>query len=319
MYNKVGFHINSSHISFSSYIPEYKWYITAIKDISSIQKDIDVKHKLAELRREENVKTNYYLLIFTWIVSLVLSIYLSNIINRRLKKYEIQLQDSNHQLIFQSRQALLGELLPMIAHQWRQPINKIASIVARLRFIPKNISLDRAELDKAYQDIENNIEFMSDTIDDFREFYQPKRHTTKQNLKELIIKSVDFVDGYIRKKDIQVDMTLEDVDYNLYANEFLQIMINLLKNSIDALPSKGTITIELFKKANHIHICVSDNGKGIEADNINKIFEPYFTTKENSMGLGLYMSKIIIEQHIGGKIHLKRLDKGVMFFITLPL
>jgi len=319
LYNKKGFSISDRYLSFSHYIPEYKWYITAIKDLSSIKQEISIKQKFFEAKREENVKTNYYLLLFTWFISLLLSIYLSNIINKRLKKYENQLQSSNQQLIFQSRQALLGELLPMIAHQWRQPINKIASIVARLRFMPQDESIDKKLLDSYYEDIENNIEFMSETIDDFREFYQPKRFTTSQNLKELIIKSVDFVDGYIRKKDIQVDMKLENISYTLHANEFLQIMINLIKNSIDALPVKGKIHIELMKKQKHIYICVADNGEGIKENYIKQIFDPYFSTKDDSMGLGLYMSKIIVEQHMMGEIHIKRLEQGTMFYILLPL
>jgi len=132
-----GFWIDKHYISYSSYIPEYGWYITAIKDLTNINKQIAIKEKLNEKKRKENVKTNYILILISWIVSILLSIYLSTIIKKRLQKYEKQLQESNQQLIFQSRQALLGELLPMIAHQWRQPINKIASVVALLRFMPK--------------------------------------------------------------------------------------------------------------------------------------------------------------------------------------
>jgi len=319
IYNKEGFNITDKYLSFSYYIPEYKWYITAIKDLSSIKQKINIKQKFFESKRKENVKTNYYLLLFTWFISFLLSIYLSNIINKQLKKYENKLQSSNQQLIFQSRQALLGELLPMIAHQWRQPINKIASIVARLRFMSPDEQTDKKLLDSYYEDIENKIEFMSETIDDFREFYQPKRLTSSQNLKELIIKSVDFVDGYIRKKDIKVEMKLEKISYKLYANEFLQIMINLIKNSIDALPPQGHIYIELTKRQKHIYICVSDNGKGIQDNELDKVFDPYFSTKDDSMGLGLYMSKIIVEQHMLGQIHVKRLKQGTMFYILLPL
>jgi signal transduction histidine kinase len=318
-YKKDGFMIKDKYLSFSHYIPEYKWYITAIKDLSNIKKEINKKQKLFELRREENVKTNYYLLLFTWFISFILSIYLSYIINKKLKEYENQIQESNQQLIFQSRQALLGELLPMIAHQWRQPINKIASIIARIRFMPKEKQTDII-LNKYYKDIEDQIEFMSETIDDFREFYQPKRFTTTQNLKELIIKSVDFVNEYIKKKDIKVDMKLDNISYDIHANEFLQIMINLIKNAVDALDIGGYIDIELFRRKNYVYICISDNGKGINDEDFKKIFEPYFSTKEkSSMGLGLYMSKVIVERHMHGKLHVKRLQQGTMFYIMLPI
>jgi len=314
-----GFFIDKNYMSYSSYIPEYGWYITAIKDLTNINHQIAIKQRVSENKRKENVKTNYILILISWIVSLLLSIYLSTIIKKRLKRYEKQLQESNQQLIFQSRQALLGELLPMIAHQWRQPINKIASVLALLRFMPTQKDKHQQKLDNYYKDIENSIEFMSETIDDFREFYQPKRDTSMQNLKLLIEKSVDFVNGYIKKKDLKVNMDLEEIHYMLYPNEFLQVMINLIKNSVDALEEGGQLDIELKKRKNDIIICVQDNGIGISSKDIKNIFSAYFTTKENSMGLGLYMSKIIVEQHMGGSLHVKRLAKGTMFYILFPL
>jgi len=160
---------------------------------------------------------------------------------------------------------------------------------------------------------------MSETIDDFREFYQPKRDTSMQNLKLLIEKSVEFVSGYIKKKDLEVTISLDEIYYELYPNEFLQVMINLIKNSVDASKEGGKIHIELTKRKKDIIICVEDNGKGISDENIKKIFSAYFTTKDNSMGLGLYMSKIIVEQHMGGSLHVKRLAKGTMFYILFPL
>ena len=313
-----GFFIDKNYMSYSSYIPEYGWYITAIKDLTNINHQIAIKQRVSENKRKENVKTNYILILISWIVSLLLSIYLSTIIKKRLKRYEKQLQESNQQLIFQSRQALLGELLPMIAHQWRQPINKIASVLALLRFMPTQKDKHQQKLDNYYKDIENSIEFMSETIDDFREFYQPKRDTSMQNLKLLIEKSVDFVNGYIKKKDLKVNMDLEEIHYMLYPNEFLQVMINLIKNSVDALEEGGQLDIELKKRKNDIIICVQDNGIGISSKDIKNIFSAYFTTKENSMGLGLYMSKIIVEQHMGGSLHVKRLAKGTMFYILFP-
>jgi len=318
-YVKKGFFSDDRYLAYSAYIPEYNWYITAIKDLSHIKQSIEYKKKLQELKRKENVKTNYYLVLFSWFVSLILSIYLSNIINNKLKRYEQKLQESNKQLIFQSRQALLGELLPMIAHQWRQPINKIASIIARLRFMPQDTKLDQALLDKHYKDIETNIEFMSETIDDFREFYQPKRDTSNQNLKNLILRAVEFVDGYIKKQSINMDMKLDDIDYPLHANEFLQIMINLIKNAADACDIGGKIGIRLYQNPHQVYICVTDNGHGIEKEDIHKIFEPYFSTKKDSMGLGLYMSKIIVQQHLKGDIKVRRLQKGTEFIINLPI
>jgi len=303
-------------MAYSDYVEEYDWYITAVKDLVKIGKNIEVKKRLSEQKREEHVRTNYYLMLFSWFISILLSLYLSSILNKKLKNYESRLKETNEKLVFQSRQALLGELLPMIAHQWRQPINKIASVLALLRFnIEKKVECEK--LDEYYSDIENNIEFMSETIDDFRTFYQPKEQSSVENLKELILKSIEFVEGSIRKKDIQLTTQLEEVSFSLYQNEFLQVMINLIKNAVDSLSAQGELYIGLSEMENVIRIVVEDKGKGIDSDNLERVFEPYFTTKDESMGLGLYMTKIIVEKHMHGSITIEQLDKGTRFTIQL--
>jgi signal transduction histidine kinase len=319
-YHQEGFVQDTEKIAYTEYVAEYDWYITAVKALEGIQKNIDFKKRQSEIKREENVKTNFYLMLFTWLVSLMLSIYLSLIMNRMFKKYEQQLKETNEKLVFQSRQALLGELLPMIAHQWRQPINKIASILALLRF-GKDEKRDIEQLDSYYCEMEDNIEFMSETIDDFRTFYQPKTNTSEEKLDELIHRSLEFVEGTIRKKDIVLHMELEKIRYVLYANEFQQVMINLIKNAVDALSVHGKLYVRLYRQNERIVIEVEDNGKGIDKQKIEKVFDPYFTTKEDSMGLGLYMSKIIIEKHMRGEIFVKNLHQGgarftIYFFDT---
>jgi len=313
---KKGLYKDKNMMAYTDYVEEYNWYITAVKDLKEIQKNITFKMKDSELKREENVRTNYYIMLFTWLISILLSLYLSTILNKKLKNYEYELTETNEKLVFQSRQALVGELLPMIAHQWRQPINKIASIIALLRFhIGQTEECNK--LDESYKKIENNIEFMSETIDDFRTFYQPKEQTSMERLDELIIKSIEFVEGSIRKKDIKLHTELETVSFSLYSNEFLQVMINLIQNAVDALPSQGEMKIQLYTKNNHIIIIVEDKGKGIEKKDISKIFDPYFTTKKESMGLGLYMTKIIIEKHMKGSIIVTSVAQKTRFSISL--
>ena len=308
-YRQEGFFQDSEKVAYTEYIAEYDWYITAVKALEGIRRDIAVKKRQSEIKREENIKTNFYLILFTWLISLMLSIYLSLVMNRMLKRYERKLKETNEKLVFQSRQALLGELLPMIAHQWRQPINKIASILALLRF-GKDENRTSEELDTYYREMEDNIEFMSETIDDFRTFYQPKEYTSEEKLHELIHRSIEFVEGSIRKKDIVLHTDLEEVSYTLYANEFLQVMINLIKNAVDSLPLRGELWVRLYRQKQKIVIEVEDNGEGIRKEMLDKVFDPYFTTKEDSMGLGLYMSKIIIEKHMKGEITVENLPRG---------
>jgi len=316
-YRQEGFFQDDDKIAYTEYIAEYDWYITAVKALEGIRKDIAVKKRQNEIKREENIRTNFYLMLFSWVISLMLSIYLSLVMNRMLKRYERKLKETNEKLVFQSRQALLGELLPMIAHQWRQPINKIASILALLRF-GKGEKRNSEQLDTYYREMEDNIEFMSETIDDFRTFYQPKEYTSEEKLHDLIHRSIEFVEGSIRKKDIVLHVKLEKISYTLYANEFLQVMINLIKNAVDSLPLRGELWVRLYRREKKVIIEVEDNGTGIDKEAIDKVFDPYFTTKEDSMGLGLYMSKIIIEKHMKGRISVKnRSEGGVCFTIYL--
>ena len=307
-----GIYEDDEKIAYTSYIAEYDWYITAVMDMKLIKEKIAHQTLLKEKKIKQDTATNIYLLIGTWILSLILSIYLSLIVNKMLRKYENMLEDSNEKLIFQSRQALIGELFSMIAHQWRQPINKIASIVAPLRFKTKDKALDK-ELKK----IEDSIEFMSNTIDDFRTFYKPKGEAEVVNLKILIEKSIDFLSSAIRKKDIKIIKDLEDIELKVYGNEFLQVMINLINNAIDAITQKGVICIKLYKKDERVVIIIEDNGKGIEIEKISRVFDPYYTTKKDSMGLGLYMCRLIVEKHLKGAIEVVPLRRGVRFIVVL--
>jgi len=316
-HQKRGFMQDEKHISYTQYVEEYDWYVTANKDLKEIQSNIEAKKVSSEAKAKESIKTNLYLLLFSWIVSLLLSLYLSTIINRMLKKYEKKLTAANDKMVFQSRQALIGELFSMIAHQWRQPINKIASILAVLRFGLPEKKLNHLEIDAKCQEIEESVEFMSETIDDFRTFYQPKEGSEKVNLRELVEKSIHFLEGSIRKKDITIIKELQEIEHELYANEFLQVMINLIKNAVDSLERSGEINIKLFQKGKKIIISVEDNGTGIDMLTIKKVFDPYFTTKEDSMGLGLYMTKMIVEKHMKGTIEVERLSQGTKFTITL--
>ena len=318
-YTNEGFSKDNKYLSYTQYVSEYDWYLTANKSLAEIRASIENKKHNSETKGRANMQTNLYILMFTWIVSILLSIYLSMIINSKLKSYEQRLHDANERLIFQSRQALIGELFSMIAHQWRQPINKVASILALLRYKLHQKEINHQEIDKKCQNIEDSVEFMSETIDDFRTFYQPKESSEKVDLEELIERSIYFLAGSIRKKDVKIVKELEHIEYELYSNEFLQVMINLIKNAIDSIKKEGLIVVKLYKKGDKIVISVDDNGVGIDRENISKVFDPYYTTKEDSMGLGLYMTKMIIQKHLKGEIEVKRLFKGSRFTVLLTI
>ena len=318
-YKKEGFKVGEKEISYTKYIKEYDWYIVANRDIRDIKVSIDKNKKIDEIKRANHTQTNFYLLGVSWLISILLSLYLSIIINRLLKNYESQISQSNEKLIFQSRQAIIGELFSMIAHQWRQPVNKIASILLLLRFELKNRKLDAKTIDKKCEEIETSIEFISETIDDFRSFYRPKTDSSMVNLKELIEQSLFFVGSAVEKKNINIIKELDDVEYKLYQNEFVQVMLNLIKNAIDATNDAGEILIKLEKSIDDIVISVENDAKNIREGDLDKFFNPYYTTKKESMGLGLYMAKIIIQKHMLGSIDAQKIADKIRFSIKLPL
>ncbi len=305
-----GVYRDDNHIAYTEYVAQYDWYITAIKDLERVNESIHQNKDYIIHRRNKNIHASLWIMLAMLLLSLLLSLHLSGVINRRLRNYEEQLKESNEQLLFQSRQALIGELLPMIAHQWRQPINRIASVLALLRFGLARGECDAKKIDKECAGIEENIEFMSETIDDFRTFYRPRNESEVADLSKLIIKAIEFVDGSIRQKDIHLSTHVQNIQYRLYANEFLQVMINLIKNAADASKQHGKIDIALYEQEGVAHVVVTDDGEGIPEEQIGKIFEPYFSTKENSMGLGLYMTKMIIEKHMHGTIEVHSTRSG---------
>ncbi len=315
-YAQDGFSINEGRIYYSQFYEKYGWYIVGVKDLD--QSNVLLSQKRPKSKNLHSVKKDLMLLGIALIASMLLSLYLSYIIYKQFRSYEEQINDSHDKMMFRTKQALIGELFSMIAHQWRQPINKIASIVALIRAELHNDKIDKKELDKSYEEIEESIEYMSDTIEDFRTFYKPTTVLKVVNLKELINRSVTFLNNALQKKQVQVVQKLaEDIEIKLYRNEFLQVMLNLIKNAIDATDIAGVITLRLYRHGRRIIISVENSGEPISEEVMRKIFQPYFTTKKDSMGLGLYMTKIIVEKHMKGEILIERLQEGTKFLIIL--
>jgi signal transduction histidine kinase/ABC-type nitrate/sulfonate/bicarbonate transport system substrate-binding protein len=229
-------------------------------------------------------------------------------------------------LAIQSKQAIMGEMITMIAHQWRQPLNTITLQISNLqikRMMGEKV--DAEEYDKVLSEITKTITYLSETIDDFQTFFHPDRELTKASLKDVIQKAVNFVKPRIKNKNITIDLHVDDdLVVNLYVNEIIQVILNILNNAIDALLEcqKDTkkITIETKSDDTRVHIYIHDNACGIDEAIIKRLFEPYFSTKgKNGTGLGLYMSAMIMQKQFSGDITVET-KKGVgsTFIITFP-
>jgi signal transduction histidine kinase len=223
----------------------------------------------------------------------------------------------------QSRLAQAGELISMISHQWRQPISKIASITSNLRFqMIMDSKIDLVYLDKKFEEIEDYTEFLSETIDDFREFYKPKKNKEQVYILPLIEKSLSFLENGIMKKNIILIKEFDkDTKISLYQNELMQVIINIVQNAIEFSEKGSIIKIKTLLKAKEYVISIHDNAGGIKDEHIHKIFDAHFSTKVNkdsiNLGLGLYVSKVIIENHFSGKLEVKSEGNSSIFMIRL--
>lgn len=235
-----------------------------------------------------------------------------------------ELKEKESMLIEQSRLAAMGEMISVIAHQWRQPLNAIASITTRLKMKIKMNKLDIALVEEKTEEINNYLQYMSKTIDDFRNFFEPTKHKESITLNELIFDTMKILSKTFENNNIQVEIQSKELS-NIYIhkNELLQVIINILNNSRDAFlennNKNGIININFNEDKNSQSIIIKDNAGGIPEHIINKIFDPYFSTKDrkNGTGLGLYICKNIIEKHSGGELKVENIDNGACFTITL--
>ena len=226
-------------------------------------------------------------------------------------------------LIQQNKLASMGEMLGNIAHQWRQPLNNTSLLTHFIRDNYGNFS--KEELNDIIKDIKIQIDYMSQTIDDFRNFYQPTKDRKVFDIKESIKQSSKIVATSFEQNSINLEIIGDKVEIESYENEFEQVIVNILNNAADAAilkkkkeKFKAQVTINVTR-AEKTKISISNNCGNIDKKVIERIFEPYFTTKfENQgTGIGLYMSKVIIEKNMNGKIEAINTQDGVEFIITL--
>ena len=235
-------------------------------------------------------------------------------LNRDLElrvQHEVEQSRQKDQIMFhQSRLASMGEMIGNIAHQWRQPLNALVLIIQSFS-MKKMAGLELSDefVQKQSEEGIALASMMSNTIDDFRNFFKPNRQEELFSLQESLCSAIKLVHEYYEKLGISISLNvINDVHIKGYPNEFSQAMMNLFSNSRDSLAAKDMdeklIEVTIDKEGENALVCVIDNGGGISDDVINRVFEPYFTTKHKASGtgIGLYMSKQIIEKQMQGKI-----------------
>ena len=250
----------------------------------------------------------------------------------RIKKELDKHQEKDRILAQQQKMVAMGQMIENIAHQWRQPLSVISTSASGLKLKKQLNILEDEELIKSIDKIVDTAKYLSDTIDDFRYFFKPQKDKTKFSLVKNIEKSLSFLEATLKENSIKVEFDYEDIDIIAYETELIQVFINIINNSKDAFIEKKiedrVIFISIKKFPNRILIEIKDNAGGVEEDILDKVFEPYFTTKHqyNGTGIGLYMSNQIIKTHLNGDIFMKNCSfkyknieqKGVITTIVLP-
>jgi signal transduction histidine kinase len=218
----------------------------------------------------------------------------------------------------------MGEMLSMIAHQWKQPLSSITATTGAMTLHMQLDDCDEEVLEKKIEKINTYTQYLSSTINDFRDFFKPDKAKRETSLSHIVNASIKIIGSSLKADGIEVKTVLDSKEkLHTYPNELQQVVLNLLKNAKDAYIQKNIknaeIVIKTYDEDNHAVLEVCDSAGGIKENDMPHIFNPYYTTKEDQdgTGLGLYMSKLIIEEHCDGSLHAKNEDKGACFSFTL--
>ena len=341
----------SKKLGFFRLYEKYNWVIGAGLYIDDIQDSINANKKLLEKKIDKHIRlvvtVSFLAILIIGVLSFIMSKKITQVFNayqENVKRKELLLEDLNRNLelkvqkaikevkkkdramLHQSRLARMGAMLSMIAHQWRQPLSEVSGILMELETANKFNKVDSSMIEETVKESNKQIEFMSNTIEDFRNFFKPDKLKVDFYIEDACNEALTLVDASLKNFNIQVEKKIKHNPLiHGYEREFAQVILNLLSNAKDALTQRQianpTIKLIVTKKDNNVIIKVKDNAGGVEEDYLDLIFEPYFTTKSSSKGtgLGLYMAKMIIEKNMYGEITVDNKKKGANFLIVLPI
>ena len=344
-------------ISYVKHIPILNWIIGTGIYTDELNRQIEVKERDLEKRLDEDIQK----LVFVSFVASVIIIAVLLLISKRIKaiiefyasrlnqrnfelkklnqelegKVKTQVSDMRQKDLIlnqQSKLAAMGEMLGNIAHQWRQPLSAISILASGLKVKNQMEDITSKQLDKDLGNIVDTTKVLSTTIDDFSNFYSNKKELVGFGLNDVIKQVLNLVLPNLKDKEIEVINDIENVYITSYKNELIQVLLNIINNSKDALlevDHSRFIFITIKESKGYAIIEFLDNGGGIRKKVMDRVFEPYFTTKFKSKGtgIGLYMTRNIVENNLNGKIEVfnKKFNmenqkyRGALFKITLPL
>ncbi|MDD2894374.1 MAG: PAS domain-containing sensor histidine kinase [Aliarcobacter sp.] len=235
-----------------------------------------------------------------------------------------ELKDKEKMVLLQSKHSAMGEMISMIAHQWRQPLACVSSIVSRIKLKNNMNKVDKEFLNNVLDEMNEYIQYMSNTIDDFRNFFTVDTKKEFTSLPEIVLNVQRLINKSFDSQNINIDIqNTELTKIYLLKNELIQIILNILNNSRDAFVERNIqnpqIKISFSENDEFQNIFIEDNAKGIDEKIISNIFNPYFSTKsqKNGSGLGLYICKTILEKDNHGTIKVENKNDGVIFSVII--
>ncbi len=253
-------------------------------------------------------------------IAIRLDITENELLSQEIAKKEEQNKQQERMMQHQHRLAQMGEMMSMIAHQWRQPLSAITAASGSLALKAQLKKLDDAVVLDTANKIKEFSLHLSETIDDFRNFFKTNKTKTKTDFKKILDGVLKIIESSLEKNNIELTIDMQNLqEFESYENEMKQVLLNLIKNAEDILVEKKEQDRKISIFIDGLTLRVHDNAGGVPSDIIDKIFEPYFSTKlkKDGTGLGLYMSKTIVEEHCNGILKVENIDGGASFSIII--
>ncbi|MDD4505292.1 MAG: HAMP domain-containing sensor histidine kinase [Sulfurospirillaceae bacterium] len=309
-----------------------------------------------QVQLKEAIIESFFIASFLWMIVLVILNYSFNILIRRLEESHTQLRykeekleqlnqnletkvaqeieirmkkenevnEKERMLIHQSKLANMGEMIGNIAHQWRQPLSELSAILIAIELLYERGKLNVEKLSQKIEAGQKQISFMSHTIEDFRNFFSLGKQKKVYDLDEPVREALHLIASALHHNHIEIALHVStQIQVDGYANEIAQAVLNILSNAKDTLIEREIIAPKIIVRIEEENgkgiIAIEDNAKGILIEPIEKIFEPYFSTKhaKSGTGIGLYMCKTIIEKNNQGELHVNNTSQGAIFTISL--
>lgn len=246
-------------------------------------------------------------------------------LDQRVRQEIAKRKEQENLLIHQSRLAAMGEMIGNIAHQWRQPLNALSLVIQNIQMQHRRGQLTDESMQRLEEKATQLVLRMSSTIDDFRNFFKPSKHSERFCLAKNVTSALDIMEGVFRNHNIALTIQCDEgIELYGVAGEFSQVVLNLVGNAKDAFLASGQreprILVRAARVGDRVRVDIEDNGGGIDPSHLDKIFEPYFSTKEEGKGsgIGLYMSKMIVENNMRGRLLAANRPGGACFTIDLP-